>query len=35
LHVSALMAVGLTLFVLTLLVNGIARWLVWRVGRQG
>ena len=33
LHVSALMAVGLTLFVLTLFVNGIARWLVWRVAR--
>lgn len=34
LHLSALMAVGFTLFVLTLFVNGIARWLVWRVGRQ-
>ena len=33
LHLSALMAVGLTLFVLTLIVNAIARWLVWRVGR--
>jgi phosphate transport system permease protein len=31
-HLSALMAVGFVLFVLTLLVNGIARWLVWRVG---
>ena len=33
LHLSALMAVGFTLFVVTLLVNGIARWLVWRVAR--
>ena len=33
LHLSALMAVGFTLFVLTLIVNGIARWLVWRVAR--
>ncbi|MEP6691125.1 MAG: phosphate ABC transporter permease subunit PstC [Gemmatimonadaceae bacterium] len=33
LHLSALMAVGLTLFVLTLIVNGIARWLVWQVSR--
>ncbi|HEX8851368.1 MAG TPA: phosphate ABC transporter permease subunit PstC [Gemmatimonadaceae bacterium] len=35
LHLSALMAVGFTLFVVTLIVNGIARWLVWRVGREG
>jgi len=34
LHLSALMAVGFTLFVLTLIVNGIARWLVWRVARH-
>jgi phosphate transport system permease protein len=34
LHLSALMAVGLTLLVLTLVVNGIARWLVWRVARR-
>ena len=33
LHVSALMAVGFTLFCLTLVVNGLARWLVWRVTR--
>ncbi|HYD53439.1 MAG TPA: phosphate ABC transporter permease subunit PstC [Gemmatimonadaceae bacterium] len=33
LHVSALMAVGFVLFVVTLLVNGVARWLVWRVAR--
>ena len=32
-HLSALMAVGFVLLVLTLLVNGIARWLVWRVAR--
>lgn len=35
LHKSALMAVGFTLFVVTLVVNGAARWLVWRVGREG
>jgi len=34
LHLSALMAVGLVLLVLTLVVNAIARWLVWRVGRD-
>ena len=33
LHVSALMAVGFVLFVTTLLVNALARWLVWRVSR--
>ena len=31
LHLSALMAVGLILFIITLIVNAIARWLVWRV----
>lgn len=35
LHLSALMAVGLTLFVITMIVNGIARWLVWQVDRTG
>ena len=35
LHLSALMALGTVLFVITLVVNAIARWLVWRVGRQG
>jgi len=34
LHLSALMAVGFTLLVVTLIVNGIARWLVWRVSRE-
>jgi phosphate transport system permease protein len=34
LHLSALMAVGFTLFVVTLVVNAIARWLVWRVARH-
>jgi phosphate transport system permease protein len=33
LHLSALMAVGFVLFGVTLVVNGIARWLVWRVSR--
>ena len=34
-HLSALMAVGFVLFAITLIVNGIARWLVWRVSRAG
>jgi phosphate transport system permease protein len=34
LHLSALMAVGAVLFVITLIVNGIARWLVWQVSRD-
>jgi len=33
LHVSALMAVGAGLFIVTVIVNVIARWLVWRTGR--
>jgi phosphate transport system permease protein len=33
LHVSALMAVGAGLFVVSVIVNGAARWLVWRTGR--
>lgn len=35
LHLSALMAVGAMLFAITLIVNGMARWLVWQVGRGG
>ncbi|MGH7678119.1 MAG: phosphate ABC transporter permease subunit PstC, partial [Gemmatimonadaceae bacterium] len=34
LHLSALMAVGFVLLVVTLIVNAVARWLVWQVGRQ-
>jgi phosphate transport system permease protein len=34
LHISALMAVGAVLFLLTIVVNMIARWLVWRMGRN-
>jgi phosphate transport system permease protein len=34
LHLSALMAVGAVLFLVTLVVNGLARWLVWRVSRE-
>jgi phosphate transport system permease protein len=34
LHVSALMAVGGVLFIITIIVNMIARWLVWRVARN-
>jgi phosphate transport system permease protein len=33
LHLSALMAVGAVLLTVTLVVNGLARWLVWRVTR--
>jgi phosphate transport system permease protein len=33
LHLSALMAVGAILFMITLLVNALARWLVWQVSR--
>src|ERR671928_659468 len=29
-HLSALMAVGFVLFVITIIVNAIARWLVWQ-----
>jgi phosphate transport system permease protein len=32
LHLSALMAIGLLLFGITILVNSVARFLVWRVG---
>jgi phosphate transport system permease protein len=34
LHLSALMAVGAVLFLVTLVVNALARWLVWRVSRE-
>jgi phosphate transport system permease protein len=34
LHLSALMAIGFVLFVITLLINAIARWLVWRTAAQ-
>lgn len=34
LHTSALMACGAVLLVVTLVVNGIARWLVWSVARE-
>ncbi|MEJ2678122.1 MAG: phosphate ABC transporter permease subunit PstC [Gemmatimonadota bacterium] len=33
LHLSALMAVGFVLFIITLVVNAGARWLVWRTSR--
>jgi phosphate transport system permease protein len=35
LHLSALMAVGFILLVVALIVNALARWLVWQVGRKG
>jgi phosphate transport system permease protein len=35
LHVAALMAVGALLFLITIVVNGIARWLVWSVSMKG
>jgi phosphate transport system permease protein len=34
LQLSALMAVGAILFVITLIINAIARWLVWQVSRS-
>jgi phosphate transport system permease protein len=34
-HLSALMAVGAVLFVVTLIVNALARYLVWRVTKGG
>ena len=34
LHLSALMAVGAILFIITLIVNAGARWLVWSVSRK-
>jgi len=34
LHISALMAVGAGLFIVTVIVNAIARWLVWRTARM-
>jgi phosphate transport system permease protein len=34
LHLSALMAVGGVLFIVALVVNALARWLVWRVSRE-
>jgi phosphate transport system permease protein len=34
-HLSALMGVGAVLLFITLVVNMLARWLVWRVQRQG
>jgi phosphate transport system permease protein len=34
LHLSALMAVGFILFMITIVVNGIARWLVWQVSHR-
>jgi phosphate transport system permease protein len=34
LHLSALMAVGAILFIITLIVNAVARWLVWSVARR-
>jgi phosphate transport system permease protein len=33
LHIAALMACGAVLFGVTLVVNAVARWLVWRVTR--
>ncbi len=34
LHTSALIEIGVVLFVLTLILNAIARWLVWNVNRR-
>src|SRR5215211_3552484 len=35
LYLHALIEIGLLLFVITLLVNGVSRALIWRMGRQG
>ncbi|HEX7019443.1 MAG TPA: phosphate ABC transporter permease subunit PstC [Gemmatimonadaceae bacterium] len=35
LHLSALMAVGFVLLLITLIINAVARWLVWRTAREG
>jgi len=34
LHLSALMAVGFVLLLVTFLVNAIARWLVWQTAKE-
>ena len=34
LHLSALMAVGFVLLLVTFLVNALARWLVWQTARE-
>jgi len=34
LHLSALMAVGFVLLLVTFLVNAVARWLVWQTARE-
>jgi phosphate transport system permease protein len=34
LHSQALLEIGLTLFIMTLVLNMIARFLVWRVARR-
>ena len=33
-HLSALRGIGAVLFVVTIIVNTIARWLVWQTGRN-
>lgn len=35
LHLSALMAVGFVLLLITFIVNALARWLVWQTAREG
>ena len=35
LYLHALIEIGLLLFIITLLVNGVSRLLIWRMGRQG
>ncbi len=35
LYLHALIEIGLLLFIITLLVNGVSRLLIWRIGRQG
>jgi phosphate transport system permease protein len=35
LHLAALVEIGVVLFGVTLVVNAVARWLVWRIGQSG
>lgn len=35
LHLAALVEIGVVLFGVTLIVNAVARWLVWRIGQSG
>jgi phosphate transport system permease protein len=34
LHIAALASVGLALFLVSVVINGLARWIVWRMARN-